>query len=56
MDLGQHAYFIWASYCAMALVLAGLALWLWIDGRRYKQALADLERRGVKRKSQSSNT
>ena len=55
MDLGEHAMFIWASYGATVLAILGLAVWLWLDGRRHKNALADLERRGIKRQSSSSN-
>lgn len=51
MDLGPHATYIWASYCAVALVLAGLIAWLLLDGTRQKKSLADLEARGVKRRS-----
>ncbi len=51
MDLGQHAAFIWASYAAVALTLAGLIGWLVMDGRRQMAALKDLEARGVKRRT-----
>lgn len=51
MDLGPHAGFIWASYGAVALVLAALLTWLIWDGRRQQRLLEDLERRGVKRRS-----
>jgi heme exporter protein D len=53
-DLGKHAAFIWASYGAVFSVVAGLLLWLWLDGRRQRAALADLERRGVRRRSAKS--
>lgn len=56
MDLGPHATFIWASYGAMAVIILALSLWLWLDGRRYKQALSALERRGIKRQSSSSQS
>ena len=51
MDLGQHAVFIWASYGVVALALCLLVLWLAADGRRYRKQLADLEARGVRRRS-----
>lgn len=52
MDLGPHAAFIWASYIAMAVVLCLLIGWLLVDGRRQRRALADLEARGIKRRSE----
>ena len=51
MDLGPHASFIWASYAAVTLVIGGLIVWLLADGRRQQRALADLEKRGIKRRS-----
>lgn len=51
MDLGPHAAFIWASYSAVVLVLALLLVWLIGDGRRQRRLLADLEARGVRRRS-----
>jgi heme exporter protein D len=51
LDLGPHAAFIWASYAAAAVVLVGLAAWLLIDGRRQQRLVAELEARGVRRRS-----
>lgn len=51
MDLGPHASFIWASYGAVALVLVALLTWLLWDGRRQRRMLAELEARGVRRRS-----
>ena len=51
MNLGPHAAFIWSSYTAVAIGLAGLLTWLFVDGRKQKKALADLEARGVRRRS-----
>lgn len=51
MDLGPHAGFIWASYGAVAFVLAALVAWLMWDGRRQRRLLEDLEARGVRRRS-----
>ena len=51
MDLGPFASFIWISYLAAAVVIAGLTAWLIFDGKRQARALADLEARGVKRRS-----
>jgi heme exporter protein D len=41
----SHAGFIAAAYVASALVLAGLFLWIVVDGRAQRRRLADLEAR-----------
>jgi len=51
MDLGPHAAFIWISYAAVAIVVAGLLAWLYVDGKRQAAALDALEKRGVRRRS-----
>lgn len=53
MSLGPHAAFIWLSYITVAVAIAGLIAWLVLDGRRHEQRLADLEARGVRRRSSS---
>ncbi|MBK5959951.1 heme exporter protein CcmD [Rhodoplanes elegans] len=49
--LGPHAVFIVASYAVTTIVVAALVLWVWVDGRRQARLLADLEARGVRRRS-----
>ena len=51
LDLGPHAAYIWASYAVVALVLGGLVAWLVADGRHQQRLLAELDARGVKRRS-----
>lgn len=51
MDLGPHAVYIWASYVAVAAALAGLITWLVTDAKRLNRAIADLDARGVRRRS-----
>lgn len=51
MDLGPHAAFIWASYGAFALIIGLLIGWTLYDGRRQANALADADRRGLRRRS-----
>lgn len=51
MDLGPHAAFIWASYAAFAVIIGLLIAWTMLDGRRQAKALADADRRGLKRRS-----
>lgn len=54
--LGPHAIFIVTSYAAMAIVLLSLIAWLLIDGRNQKARLADLEARGIRRRSARGGT
>ena len=54
MPLGPYAGFIIASYGLAALVIAGLTGWLIWDGQRQRRALADLEARGIRRRSAES--
>ncbi len=54
-DLGKHAVFIWSSYAIVVVVLGALIAWLIIDGGRLKRRLADLEARGVRRRSASGD-
>ena len=53
MDLGPHAFFIVASYVATALILLGLILRAVLDHRAQLRALGELERRGIRRRSES---
>jgi heme exporter protein D len=54
MDLGPHAAFIWISYAAVTIVVAGLVAWLIFDGKKQAAAFEALEKRGVKRRSASA--
>jgi heme exporter protein D len=51
MDLGPHATFIIASYAAAGFILAILIGWIVAENRALKRTLADLESRGVRRRS-----
>ena len=51
MDLGPHAFFIVAAYAATAVIIAGLILRAVLDQRAQRRALAELEGRGVRRRS-----
>ena len=50
-ELGPHTGFIWMAYGISALVLAGLIGWIRIDARNQMQLLADLEDKGIRRRS-----
>jgi heme exporter protein D len=52
MDLGPHAAFIIASYAASAFILALLIGWIVAENRALKRTLADLEARGITRRSE----
>lgn len=49
--MASHAAFILVAYAAAATVLAALAGWTMLDYRAQRRALADLESRGVSRRS-----
>ena len=51
MDLGPHAGFIWSAYGMVVLVIGGLIAWLVLDGREQERRLAELDARGVRRRS-----
>lgn len=55
-DLGPHAAFIWASYAAVFSVIAALIVWLLATGAQYRRRLAELEARGVRRRSASGSS
>jgi heme exporter protein D len=54
MDLGPHGVFIVMAYGATAVILAGLFLHAALDYRAQVRALARLEARGVRRRSELS--
>jgi heme exporter protein D len=49
----SHVAYVSAAYGTTILVLAGIALWLVADHRARRRELADLEARGVRRRSQA---
>ena len=46
-----HAGFIIASYLVTLIVVVGLIVWIVLDGRLQKRRLAELEARGIRRRS-----
>lgn len=50
--LGEHAGFIIAAYGVVAIVLGATIALTLMDGARQKRALADLEARGIRRRSE----
>ncbi len=55
MDLGPHAVFIAAAYSVTAIIIAGLILRAVLDHRAQVRALAELEARGVMRRSHEAS-
>ena len=50
-DLGPHAVFILSAYGVTFIAIAALALAVVEDDRKQRRILADLERRGIRRRS-----
>ncbi|MEA2938473.1 MAG: heme exporter protein [Alphaproteobacteria bacterium] len=51
MTLGPHAAFIVAAYTVALLIVAAMIAWVVLDHRRQVRVLADLEARGITRRS-----
>jgi heme exporter protein D len=51
MEAVNHLPFIVGSYAAACIVIGALIAWVAIDFRTQRRALADLETRGVARRS-----
>jgi heme exporter protein D len=56
MNLGPHAFFIVAAYTATAVIVGGLILRAVLDHRTQMRALAELEGRGLRRRSERGDT
>jgi heme exporter protein D len=50
-DLGPHAAFIWSAYALTFAAIGVLTVSILIDDRHQRDTLAELERRGIKRRS-----
>ena len=51
MQVPEHLGFILASYAAAFVVIVGLISWVMLDLRAQRRAIADLEMRGLRRRS-----
>ena len=47
----SHLAYVTAAYAATVIVLAGVFGWLVVEGRARRRELADLESRGIRRRS-----
>jgi heme exporter protein D len=54
METANHMAFIVAAYAAGGAVVGGLTAWVMIDYRAQLAKLADLEKRGITRRSASA--
>ncbi len=55
MDLGTHwAFIVWA-YALAVIVVASLIAWVLTDYRLQRKTLADLEARGLRRRSRQGS-
>ena len=52
--MSGHAGFIVAAYATTAVVILVLIVWTVADGRAQRRRLADLEARGIRRRSAQS--
>jgi heme exporter protein D len=52
MELGPYAAFIVAAYSLTLAVVAALVVWVLLDYRTQRRILADLETRGLTRRSE----
>ena len=55
MNLGPHAAFIVSAYTVAILIVAAMIAWIFLDHRRQMRILADLEARGVTRRSERTS-
>ncbi|ODA66212.1 Heme exporter protein D (CcmD) [Methyloligella halotolerans] len=56
LDLGPHAAFIWGAYAVTAICVIGLTVGVVANDRRQRRLLADLEARGITRRSAAKPT
>jgi heme exporter protein D len=54
MDLGPHAGFIVIAYAAAIAIVAGLIIWVMLDRRQLTRAVAELEAKGLTRRSEQA--
>ena len=53
--LGPNAAFIVGAYSVALLIVAALIAWVIVDNRQQRRTLADLEARGITRRSERTN-
>jgi heme exporter protein CcmD len=53
-DTATEIYYVWAAYGAAILIVAALTLYTLYGARSQKQLLAELEAKGIRRRSAQS--
>lgn len=48
----SHFAYVASAYFITVITLVGLAVWILLDQKAQKRALEDLERRGIRRRSE----
>jgi heme exporter protein D len=56
MDAVNHFGFIVAAYAAAVIVVGALVAWVMLDYRAQRRQLADLDKRGISRRSAPPRT
>jgi heme exporter protein D len=51
IDLGEHWVFVVGAYAVATLAVAALIVWVAADARRQRARLAELEVKGIRRRS-----
>ena len=54
IDLGEHWAFVVSAYAVATVAVAVLVGWVVADARRQRARLAELEARGIRRRSDGS--
>ncbi|MBP1888293.1 heme exporter protein CcmD [Sinorhizobium mexicanum] len=49
--MNSYSIYVYGSYGLAALVMIGVTLWTWADGRARQKELAELEAAGLRRRS-----
>lgn len=56
MILSGHIGYVTAAYLLSLVTIIGLVVWVWADYRTQLKKLADLEARGIVRRSRSNDS
>ena len=54
--MSAHALYVLAAYAASGIAILGLVAWILLDQRARRRELAELEKAGVRRRSDRGDT